>query len=124
MWSDSMGRRKPLVIGGIILVLLGTIGLWVSPNPWWFWSFLEGLLGAGAASWVIFTVYAVSLYPEHKTTQAIGMLNNIIAAALTITNAFGGMVSDIWGQKTAFLVAAILAVAALVFILPARKHEC
>jgi predicted MFS family arabinose efflux permease len=120
MWSDSLGRRKPLVIGGIIMVLLGALGLWISPNSWAL-SLSRGIVGVGSASWVAFTIYAVSFYPEHKTTQAVGMLNFVVSAAMTITTALGGLVADTWGEKTAFLTAAILAVVALVFVLHAKE---
>jgi MFS family permease len=120
IWSDSLGRRKPLVIGGIIMVLLGAFGLWISPNSWSL-SLFRGLVGVGSASWVAFTVYAVSFYPENNTAQAVGILNFIMSAALTITTALGGLVADTWGEKTAFLTAAVLAIVALVFVLFARE---
>jgi predicted MFS family arabinose efflux permease len=122
MWSDSLGRRKPLVIGGIIMVFLGALGLWVSPNSWSL-SLSRGLVGVGAASWVAFTIYAVSFYPEHNTTQAVGILNFIVSAAMTITTALGGLVADTWGEKTAFLAAAVLAIVALIFVLFARENR-
>jgi len=122
MWSDSLGRRKPLVIGGIIMVFLGALGLWISPNSW-FLSLFRGLVGVGSASWVVFTIYAVSFYPEHNNTQAVGILNFIVSAAMTITTALGGLVADTWGEKTAFLTAAILAIVALVFVLFAKENR-
>jgi len=122
IWSDSLGRRKPLVIGGIIMVLLGALGLWISPNSWSI-SLFRGLVGVGSASWVAFTIYAVSFYPENNTTQAVGILNFIMSAALTITTALGGLVADTWGEKTAFLTAAVLAIVALVFVLFAGENR-
>jgi predicted MFS family arabinose efflux permease len=122
MWSDSLGRRKPLIIGGIIMVFFGALGLWISPNSW-FLSLFRGLVGVGSASWVAFTIYAVSFYPEHNTTQAVGILNFIVSAAMTITTALGGLVADTWGEKTAFLTAAILAIVALVFVLFAKENR-
>jgi predicted MFS family arabinose efflux permease len=122
IWSDSLGRRKPLVIGGIIMVLLGALGLWISPNSWSL-SVFRGLVGVGSASWVAFTIFAVSFYPENNTTKAVGILNFIMSAALTITTALGGLVADTWGEKTAFLTAAVLAIAALVFILFVKENR-
>lgn len=122
MWSDSLGQRKPLVIGGIIMVLLGALGLWISPNSWSL-SLSRGLVGVGAASWVVFTIYAVSFYPEHSTPQVVGILNFIVSAAMTITTALGGLVADTCGEKTAFLTAAIFAFVALVFVLFASENR-
>ena len=120
MWSDSLGRRKPLVIGGLVMVLLGALGLWISPNPWAL-SVSRGIVGIGTSTWVVFTIYAVSLFPEHKTTQAVGMLNFIVGAAMTITTALGGLAADIWGERTAFLTSAVIAAVAIVFVLPAKE---
>ena len=42
---------------------------------------------------------------------------------MTITTALGGLVADTWGEKTAFLTAAILAIVALVFVLFAKENR-
>jgi MFS family permease len=122
IWSDSSGRRKPLIIGGILAVLLGAVGLWGSPNPWSL-SLSRSLVGIGAASWVVFTVYAVSFYPENKTVHVVGILNFILNGALTVTTAVGGLVADVWGERNAFLIAAVLAFVALLPLLFTREYR-
>jgi MFS family permease len=122
IWSDSSGQRKPLIIGGILMVLLGAVGLWVSPNPWSI-SLSRGLAGVGAASWVVFIVYTVSFYPENKTVHVVGILNFILNGALTVTTAIGGLVADVWGERSAFLIAAILAFVALFPLLFTREYR-
>jgi DHA1 family multidrug resistance protein-like MFS transporter len=122
IWSDSLGRRKPLIIGGILLVLLGAVGLRVSPNPWSL-SLSRGLAGIGAASWVVFIVYTVSFYPENKTIHVVGILNFVLNGALTVTTAIGGLVADVWGERSAFLTAAILAFVALLPLLFTREYQ-
>jgi len=122
IWSDYLGRRKPLVIGGIVIVLLGAVGLWISPNPWSL-TLSRGLVGVGSATWVAFTIYAVSFYPENNTVQVVGILNFIIYAAMTVTTAIGGLVADVWGEKSAFVIAAILAILALIPALFAREYQ-
>jgi predicted MFS family arabinose efflux permease len=113
IWSDSLGRRKPLVIAGIIMTLLGALGLRISPDAGYL-ALSRGLVGVGAATWVAFTIYAVSFYPPGNTTRAVGMLNFIFSASLTATTALGGLIADIWDERSAFLSAAVLAVLALV----------
>jgi DHA1 family multidrug resistance protein-like MFS transporter len=121
-WTDSLGQRKPLVIMGIIMTLLGAFGLWISPGPGYL-AFSRGLVGVGAAGWVSFTVYAVSFYPQYDTARAVGMLNFILGAALTVTTAFGGLVAETWGQRSSFLAAAILAIIALAFVIFAKEYR-
>jgi MFS family permease len=122
MWSDSLGRRKPLVIGGMITALLGALGLWASPGPW---SLIlsRGLVGVGSAAWVAFTIYAVSFYSQDNTAQVVGILNFIFSAAATASTVFGGLVADARGEKYAFLIAGMLAIAALVFVLFTREQQ-
>jgi DHA1 family multidrug resistance protein-like MFS transporter len=122
MWSDSMGRRKPLVIFGVVMTLLGALGLRISPDAGYL-ALSRGLVGVGAATWVAFTIYAVSFYPPENTARAIGILNFIFSAALTATTVLGGVIADIWDEKSAFLAAAVLAVIALVLVLFARERR-
>jgi MFS family permease len=58
IWSDSLGRRKPLVVSVIIITLLGACGLWISPGAGYL-ALSRGLVGVGAATWVVFAIYAV-----------------------------------------------------------------
>ena len=122
MWSDSLGRRKPLVIAGIVMILLGAFGLWISPGPGSL-AFSRGLVGVGSATWVAFTVYAVSFYSQNNSAQAVGILNFVFGAAMTVTTALGGLVADVWGERSAFLAAVILAIAALVLVLFAKEDR-
>jgi len=122
IWSDSLGRRKPLVVIGIIMALLGTFGLWISPGPG-FLAFSRGLVGIGAATWVAFTVYAVSFYQPENTARAVGILNVVSSAALTATTTLGGVITDKWGAKVAFFTAAMLALIALVMVLFAGEYR-
>lgn len=122
IWSDSLGRRKPLVILGIIMVLLGAFGLWISPGAGYL-VLSRGLVGIGAATWVAFTIYVVSFYQQDKMAHAIGLLSFIFSAALTATSALGGVIADLRGERFAFLVAAMLAVIALGLVLAAVEKR-
>jgi predicted MFS family arabinose efflux permease len=122
IWSDSLGRRKPVVVLGIVMALLGALGLWISPGAAYL-ALARGLVGVGAATWVAFTVYAVSFYPPGSTDRAIGLLNVIFSGAITATTAVGGVIAEIWDEKTAFLVAAALAVVSLSLVLFAGEQR-
>jgi predicted MFS family arabinose efflux permease len=122
IWSDSLGKRKPLVVFGAVMVLLGAFGLWVSPGAGYL-ALARGLVGVGAATWVAFTIYAVSFYPPDNTARAIGILNFVSGAALTATTALGGVIADLWGEKSTFLTATVLAAAALGLLLFAGEHR-
>jgi predicted MFS family arabinose efflux permease len=51
------------------------------------------------------------------------MLNFIASAALTATTALGGLIADVWDERAAFLVAAMMAVVALVLVVFAGENR-
>jgi MFS family permease len=122
IWSDSLGRQKPLVVGGIVIALVGTLWLWFSAAPWSL-VFARGLVGVGASVWVLFIVYAVSFYPPNQMAQAVGIMNGVSGAARTATTAAGGVVANFFGDKATFLAGGVLAAVSLGLMLGARENR-
>jgi MFS family permease len=122
IWSDYLGRRKPLVIAGFCMVLLGPIGMGLAPNPW-ILGISRGVVGIGAATWAMFSVFLVSFYPADKTAQMVGVLNFINNAALVVATLGGGMIADAWGRQYSFFGAAVLAFIGMTVILFARESK-
>ncbi len=120
LWSDALGKRRPIVIGGLAMTVIGSLGLILAPSPWFIVLSRMGV-GVGAAIWVDFTVYFVSFYAPQNTGKAVGLLNFLAGAAQVASTLFGGIITDAWGPKSAFLGAMILGLIALVALLPARE---
>ena len=38
IWADSLGRRKPFIVAGLLFAALGALGLGLSPSPWFLFA--------------------------------------------------------------------------------------
>ena len=120
IWSDSLGRRKPLVAGGIIFTSLGALGLGLSATP--LLLFLSRLAtGIGAAAWVVFPLYFTAYYPADKGGNAIGLINFVRSIALIAATVSGGFIAGGFGLSRPFFVAAMLGVFALLALLLTKE---
>jgi len=127
IWSDRLGRRKPLVIGGIIFTSLGALGLGLSTTTWLL--FLSRMTtGIGAAAWVVFPLYFIAYYSADSSGKAIGLINFIQNAALIVATVGGGFIAEGLGLSQTFFIAASLGIIALVALsftreLPASREQ-
>jgi MFS family permease len=116
IWSDMLGRRKPLVIGGIVFTSLGALGLGLSTTTWLL--FLSRMTtGIGAAAWVVFPLYFTAYYPADSSGNAIGLINFIQNIALIVATVGGGFIAEGLGLNRTFFVAASLGIVALAALL-------
>ena len=120
LWADARGKRKFLVIGGLVLVTVGALGLGSAPNTWLLFL-ARAITGGGAATWVVFTVLFASYYPKEQTGRAISIISFVNGIALVTATASGGVIAQIWGTQSTFFGAALLGVAALVTVLPVKE---
>ena len=118
--ADALGRRKPLVAGGIVAASVGALGLGLAPNPW-FLFLGRAFAGVGAATWVAFAVFFVSYYPRDRTARAIGIISFVNGVALVAATSAGGVIAQVWGFGPTFFVAGLLGIVALVALLPTRE---
>jgi CP family cyanate transporter-like MFS transporter len=98
-WSDRIRRRRPPSLVAALLVLIGVVGLLVSPlaDPWrWLWP---ALAGAGISG-----VFAMSLVlpadvaPPGRTGAAAGMVLAIGYAASALGPVIAGVVRVVTGS--------------------------
>ncbi|MDP2916381.1 MAG: MFS transporter, partial [Dehalococcoidia bacterium] len=122
MWSDALGRRKPLVAAGIVMTLAGALVMGLAPNPL-FLTVGRAVSGTGAAAWVILSVYFIAYYPAQLVGRAVGLINFVQSAALVVASAGGGLIAQAWGFQYVFFVAAVLGALALVALLPSVESR-
>jgi len=120
IWSDRLGRRKPLVALGIIFTSLGALGLGLADNPWLL--FLSRMTtGIGAAAWVVFPLYFSAYFPADDSGKAIGQINFIRSVALIAATAGSGFIAEGFGLSVPFFTAALLGVPALLALWLSRE---
>jgi len=114
-WSDRLHRRRPPSAVAATLVLLGVLGLLVSPlaDPWrWLWPALAGAGISGAFAMAL--VLPADVAPPGRTGAAAGMVLGIGYAAAALGPVIAGVVRDVTGSFDATL--RLLPVIAVVMI--------
>jgi MFS family permease len=122
LWSDYLGRQKPLIIAGIICVVLGSVGLGLSPAPV-FLGISRLMVGIGAAVWVLFPIFLVAHDTSDKIGKSIGLLNFVNGAALVAASLIGGIAADARGERFVFFTAAVLALVAVASIFLTKEYR-
>jgi MFS family permease len=116
IWSDMLGRRKPLVIWGIVFTSLGALGIGLSTTTWLLF-FSRMTTGIGAAAWVVFPLYFTAYYAADESGKAIGLINFIQNIALIVATVGGGFIAEGLGLNRTFFIAASLGVIAMACLL-------
>lgn len=116
--SDRIGR-KPVIIGGMLLFLAGSILAALADSMW---GLIAGraLQGAGAVASTIMALLS-DLTTEQNRTKAMAAVGGSIGVAFAVAMISGPILANIWGLSglfwlTAFL--AILGMMVLVFVVP------
>ena len=120
--SDWVGRRKPFIIGGLVLA---GVGAWMMGSSGSITGVLVGraVTGLAAGSWVVMVVAFSSLFPLEQAVRATALLTLINSASRMLATASNGSLNDLGGYGLAFILAAASAVAAVLVFLPVREDR-
>ena len=117
IFSDWLGRRKPLILLGFILA--GT-GAWVMGRA----GGIEGLMvgraitGLAAGSWVVMVVAFSSLFPPAEAVRATVILTLVNSTCRMLATAVNGPLIDLGGFALAFNLAALVGLGAVLVYMP------
>ncbi|MGI6576952.1 MAG: MFS transporter [Eubacteriales bacterium] len=111
--SDRLNKRKFFIILGIFCCFLSGLGLWLFDSAYSMLVF-RSLAGVAVSSWVAFSVLFSSYYRSEEATKATGYLLSANNFGQVIAMFAGGSMAQALGVKSAFLLAAAVAVLALV----------
>jgi MFS family permease len=108
---------KPVLLGGLGLLLLGLLALGLTSAPW-----LVGaaalVLGAGQAAWMLGRQsYIAQTCPQDEVGRAIAVMGGVQRAGAFIGPAGGGFLAAAFGYHAAFLCGAAGALLAAGFVL-------
>ncbi|MFH1462171.1 MAG: MFS transporter [bacterium] len=76
-FSDRLGKRRPFIIAGFLLIALGFLIVAFSPNIWVF-ALGRFVTGMGATTWVVITVLFSSYYESGKVPKVMGRLTSMM----------------------------------------------
>jgi MFS transporter, DHA1 family, multidrug resistance protein len=112
--SDKYGRR-PILIGGILMFLGGTVICLLAPT---ITVFLFGrLVQAFAVAGIVLSRAIVrDLVSREKSASAIGYVTMGMAVAPMIGPAIGGLLDELYGWQASFILLGVLGAIALVFV--------
>ncbi len=112
--SDKYGRR-PILIGGILMFLVGTGICLIAPSITIF--LLGRLVQAFAVSGIVLSRAIVrDLVSREKSASAIGYVTMGMAVAPMIGPAIGGLLDELYGWQASFILLGILGAMALGFV--------
>jgi MFS transporter, DHA1 family, multidrug resistance protein len=112
--SDKYGRR-PVMIGGIVMFLAGTLICLAAPS---IHIFLFGrLVQAFAVAGIVLSRAIVrDLVSREKAASAIGYVTMGMAVAPMIGPAIGGLLDELYGWQSSFILLGVLGLIALGFV--------
>ena len=112
--SDKYGRR-PVLIGGILMFLVGTVICLVAPSIKLF--LLGRLVQAFAVAGIVLSRAIVrDLVSREKSASAIGYVTMGMAIAPMIGPAIGGLLDEHYGWQASFILLGVLGAIALAFV--------
>lgn len=112
--SDRLHKRKLFISIGLSFSLFSALGLLLFKDLTLILIF-RGLAGVAAATWVDFTILFASYYKHEETSKAIGTINFYNTIGQTIGIFLGSYAADIFGWEAPFIMAAVIATAAVIF---------
>jgi MFS family permease len=120
--ADWLGRRKPFLMGGIILAALGA---WTMGAAGGRLGLLAGrsITGLAAGIWVPLTVAFSSLFPAREAVRATSILVFVQSIGRVAATSVTGTLNQSRGYSLAFNLAAGIAMLALLIVIPAREES-
>ena len=120
--ADSLGWRKPFIIGGLALTGLGAWVMGSATDP-------QGLLvgraitGLAAGTWVPLVVVFSALFPSDEAVRASALLTAIGSFGRVLATGITGWLNEFGGYALAFQLAAGVAALAILLTIPAGEQR-
>jgi len=120
--ADWLGRRKPFILAGLVLVGLGALIMGMSER-------IGGMIvgravtGLAAGAWVPLVVSFSSLFPAEETVRATALLTLVNSAGRVVATASTGSLNALGGYRLPFFLAVGVAALATVILLSVRERR-
>jgi DHA1 family bicyclomycin/chloramphenicol resistance-like MFS transporter len=114
--SDSVGRKKPLLLALGLFLLGSLITLWADHFHWMLWGRLLQGLGSGGC-FTIGTAIIFDSFQAQKAVQAINHINTIVPFIVAGAPLLGGYLNYFYGFRSNFFAIAIVVLFSFVICL-------
>ncbi len=109
--ADRVTKRRVLLLAGTAISIAAGLGMWLVRDPLALLLF-RMLAGVAATAWVVQTVMFAGHYPPAESAKAMGLVTAVVNSGEMVAMLAGGLVAEAWGQEQAFLLAAVMGLAA------------
>ncbi|MBP2666619.1 MAG: major facilitator superfamily 1, partial [Firmicutes bacterium] len=119
--SDRWQKRKIFVVLAMLISAVSALGMFVFPSVTAL-LFFRGLSGVAATAWVIIVVLFASYFSPEEAPKAYGIMNSIGFAGQMAGMFAGGIIAEVWGWSSAFLLAVAAAAIGLLLSLFVKEN--
>ncbi len=106
IWADTLNRRKPFIMAGLLFASASGLGLFLAPSVGWA-VVARSMAGVAAATWVPFAVLFASYFPLDQSSRAMGLINACNGAGQVSGMLLGALAAERYGMGAPFIVACI-----------------
>jgi len=114
--SDKLGKRKAIIIPGVIAATISTFGMFFTENAYVLLA-LRFLSGAAVSTWVVATVLYTGYFEKEKQASRMQHLMLANFAGLMVSRFFGGIIAEQFGHEYTFLVGGFVGLIAIILSL-------
>ena len=115
IWSDAMGKRRGIVVAGMLVCGVAGAGLALAPSPVWLVVF-RGVMGLAAATWVCSTVLFASYFPGADPSVPLSIMSLLIGLGQIAGTTSGGLLAEHFGWTMPFWASMVLSLLAALFL--------
>ncbi len=119
--SDRWQKRKVFVVLAMLISAVSALGMFLFPNVTAL-LFFRGLSGLAATAWVIIVVLFASYFSPTEAPKAYGIMNSIGFAGQMAGMFAGGVIAEVWGWSSTFLLAVAAAALGLLLSLFVKEN--
>lgn len=116
IFSDVIGRRKPIIVGGMIIGLISNIGFYFSTSQILL-ILCRGGAGLAASCWAIYMTMYAGYFRKEEQGDAIGRSNSMMLFGQVAATFLGGIIAQYFAEKLTFVIAAAVGVIGIFFCL-------
>lgn len=119
--ADWLGRRKLLIIAGLVLAGLGALTMGLAESANWLIAG-RAITGLAAGTWVLLVVMFNDLFPHHESVRATAILTLAGSVGRILATGVTGVLNDLGGYSLAYFLATGVAVLGALMVIPAREN--